>query len=142
MKKWVCLSRPPFSVQKTRPLKPVRNFGGVLVKSRGPKKGVRGNPGGRKSGKRGKRSKIPPAKTPYDAKSGFVNAVRGKKGGFWCFLGFRGVFFGGFLCFSGRVGSARSQLFMPGLHHAHTLQHTKERKSIAEYFGDRSFWFV
>jgi len=24
-----------------------------------------------------------------------------------------------------RVGSARSQLFMPGLHHAHTLQHTK-----------------
>jgi len=28
--------------------------------------------------------------------------------------------------FSGRVGSARSQLFMPGLHHAHTLQHTKD----------------
>jgi len=25
------------------------------------------------------------------------------------------------------VGSARSQLFMPGLHHAHTLQHTKEK---------------
>jgi len=40
----------------------------------------------------------------------------------------------GFLGFSGQertgysvpsVGSARSQLFMPGLHHAHTLQHPK-----------------
>jgi len=28
--------------------------------------------------------------------------------------------------FSGSVGSARSQLFMPGLHHAHTLQHPKK----------------
>jgi len=27
---------------------------------------------------------------------------------------------------SGSVGSARSQLFMPGLHHAHTLQHPKK----------------
>jgi len=25
------------------------------------------------------------------------------------------------------VGSARSQLFMPGLHHAHTLQHPKKK---------------
>jgi len=31
-----------------------------------------------------------------------------------------------FLGISGRVGSARSQLFMPGLHHAHTLQHTQK----------------
>ena len=39
---------------------------------------------------------------------------------------FFGVF-GEILVISGRVGSARSQLFMPGLHHAHTLQHTKKK---------------
>jgi len=38
------------------------------------------------------------------------------------FLGSSRNFSGGISAFSGNVGSARSQLFMPGLHHAHTLQ--------------------
>jgi len=96
MKKWVCYRRPPFSCQKTHPLKPVRNFGGSWLNPGGPKKGVREILGGRKWRKPGKRSKIPPAKTPYDAKSGFINAVRGKKGGFSSFLEFSGGFLGDF----------------------------------------------
>jgi len=75
----------------------------------------------KKGGGSGKRSKNPPAKTPYDAFCGSINAVVAKKGGF---CGFRGIFRGDFRI-SRRVGSARSQLFMPGLHHAHTLQHPK-----------------
>jgi len=64
----------------------------------------------KKRGGSGKRPKKPPAKTPYDVICPLINGVLVKKVVFWGF--------------SGRVGSARSQLFMPGLHHAHTLQHT------------------
>jgi len=46
------------------------------------------------------------------------------------FLGSSRKFSGGFSLFPGNVGSARSQLFMPGLHHAHTLQQKDSYDSV------------
>jgi len=69
-----------------------------LVKSWGSKKGGPGESWGvgnpEKGQKPEKGSKNPPAKTPYDAKYGFINAVVTKKGEK---VGFREVILEGFL---------------------------------------------